>query len=208
MPHQRWTNLSYSKDMAIPLVGEIILLRYPIGLIPFPYGPTSVLAPSSNTSRTFNSFPTTVTGNPKHVKATMHYVLVFSASHNTQKGVVDLVFMPIMSYSSPPSRATKSTWDPDRWMSLEAPKASQLHHLPIPAVGWMSVPSVSPLAPILSFGGWLNTRRSWLAMVFVSHAVSDVHMVTPLRLPFHSLLISVCQVVSTSRWPCSSRRWG
>lgn len=73
-------------------------------------------------------------------------------------------------------------------MNEEATDIKRLHHLPIPAVGWTPPPSLSTSAPILTFGVWLNTRPSWLALIPVSYDVPEIQPVTSPCVSLSSLL--------------------
>lgn len=176
----RWTPLNYKDNLEIPLLGEIIILRYPISRINFPYGPASTMFASTHAH---SQFSTTATGNPRGVKSQMHYVLILDVMHDKQSHEVKIVFSPIMSYSRPPPNLPAgSTWDAERWMD-NATDSQRLHHLPVPVAGWVPTPSISSEAPILSFGGWMNTRRAWLAMVHVKYEILEMHKVSFFALP-------------------------
>lgn len=180
MSYETWESVSYATHTAIPEQGEIILLRYPISDIPFVQGPEpSAFAISAHASGTVTDVATaSMINRPK-----LHHVLVLGVSHNKREQMIDLEFMPIMAYTARPRwyPSARVLWDPDYWMTHEASDTQRLHHLPIPAVSWTPAPSPSSLAPVLSFGGWLNTRKSWLAMVLVPHEIPEAHMVTHLR---------------------------
>lgn len=181
MSTERWTALNYSDDLAIPLLGEVILLRYPISTIQFPYGPSSAVLASSHA---YTEFSTTATGNPRGVRSKLHYVLILDVTHDRHNHKIKIVFSPIMSYSDPPSDLPAgSDWDAERWMKNNATNAQRLHHLSVPATDWVPPPSVSSEAPVLSFGSWVNTRPAWLAMVHVKYDILEMHKVSYLTFP-------------------------
>lgn len=177
MTNRNWESVSYATHGAIPEEGEIILLRYPISDIPFVQGPEpSAFAISAHASGAITDVTTaSMVNRPK-----LHHVLVLGVSHNKHAEMIDLEFMPIMAYTSRPRGYPNSRerWDPDHWMTHEASDTQRLHHLPIPAVAWTPAASPSSSAPVLSFGGWLNTRKSWLAMELVAHEIPEVQIVT------------------------------
>lgn len=181
-----WTKLSYTANSQIPLLGEVILLRYPIGIIPFSYGPASELVTSANTSRAYTTFSTTSTGKPKRLKASFHHVLVVRVTHDPTTTSVHLQFLPILSYSSCPPGLTlpvgASSWVAAEWMA-QATEVQRLHHLPVPAIGWNPPRSHRQEVPVLSFGSWFNTRPSWLAMTIVEHTLHENHQVGGIRIP-------------------------
>lgn len=165
MDTRRWIPLSYTKNSEIPLEGEIILLRYPITNINFNYGPASV-----NSSHATTAFSTASSNRWGFGPIGAHRMLVLSVSHDREYRMINLSFMPIMSY-------TKSIRNGDPWMSREATAIQQLHHLPIPTAWWTPPPPIYSQAPVLSFGGWVNDRRSWLAAVSVDHDIHESHQV-------------------------------
>lgn len=189
MSSERWNIISYSQDLEIPLCGEVILLRYPIGTIDFRYAPAATLS-SANTSHVYTniSASSAPTGNAKHLKTTLHHVLVIAVTHDKQNQRIFIAFFPIMSYSKTP-RGVTGAWDADKWMVQHATDVERLNHLPIPAINWTPGASPSPAAPSLSFGGWLNNRCSWLGMVTVEHEFPETHKVGNylLSLPFSFL---------------------
>lgn len=204
MSTERWTPLNYTNDSKIPLVGEVILLRYSISTIDFPYGPASAAVLAS--SHACSHFSSTATGNPKGVRSIMHYILILDVSHDKQNHKIKVVFSPIMSYSSLPFYLPPgSPWDAEQWMTNQATDSQRLHHLPVPASGWVPPASICSDAPILSFGGWTNTRRSWLGMVHVRYEILEIHKVSYVM--SQSLYLpNVCVVVSSSKWT-GHNRW-
>lgn len=113
----------------------------------------------------------------------MHHVLVVGATHDPATGRIELEFLPIMSYSNPPSNVVRAgysgTWSGERWMYQEASDIARLNHLAVPAVDWSPPPS-DPAAPVISFRGWLNSRPAWLALTVVSHDIEVGSMVSRL----------------------------
>lgn len=69
-----------------------------------------------------------------------------------------------------------------------ATDVQRLHHLPVPAAGWTPPASV-PSAPVVSFGRWLNTRPSWLALTVVDHDIIEGNVVS---WPFSDTLLRIC----------------
>lgn len=108
MANPRWSKLTYPTDSEVPRLGELILLPYPVGLIPFGYGPASSFLRSANQSHAYSTVSTTISPKRTRIKAIMHHVLVLDASHDPSTNRIRLEFLPIMSYSSPPSNLVRS----------------------------------------------------------------------------------------------------
>lgn len=165
-------SVSFKTHQAIPLKGEIILLRYPVSEIPFVYGPApSALAISAYQSGAVSE----ITAASLEDRVELRRVLILGVAHDRGSRLIDLEFMPIMAYTSCPHwYRDEVAWDADHWMTHVATDVERLHHLPVPATGW------SPASALeLSFGGWVNSRKAWVAMVPVTHEIPETHKVPP-----------------------------
>lgn len=156
---ENWTSHIYRDDTLLPLIGELIKVRYSIADLDYPYGPTS--------TGSLGSRPTAVR---RQDKLPFHHVVV-SAAAPAHSGGISLQFFPVVSYSRPPPGFTGADWNPAAWMLTQPPSVS-FRHLPIPASGWNpSAPALWGTNP-LDFGPWMNDRPSWVTIQPRLHTIA------------------------------------
>ncbi|KAG8939142.1 hypothetical protein FRC03_006520 [Tulasnella sp. 419] len=192
-----WEEFCYSRNREVPVAGEVIRMPCHIRDIPFKFGPASQLAPSSVPARERRDSAGSDNGSPirsrkrsgglgnsgglrkKASKNNLaqnsgipHLVLVLRAEPDRPKKSIRIDYMPIMSYHEPYEGFTGDKWVAEQWMAEQA-EAFRLYNLPIPATGWSPLTPPSSLVPVLSFGGWMNYRPSWLAVVIQKHELAE-----------------------------------